>query len=145
MKINSQEKVSYPVCLLYPTPHLAPDKQSMLYFKQMRRKKSSLPANEVVILKNNRIHFSLYKNYYFYLTMIDLAPTCGHNLLYERAGEKSFKVYDIFGREVLDVSNKIIIDGELTIDNAQLPSPGIYFYRLTIGNESQTRMMVYMN
>ncbi len=59
-----------------------------------------------------------------------------------------FKVYDVFGREVLDLSDAIINNREqrtenreLTIDNFQLPSPGIYFYRLTIGNESQIKMM----
>ncbi len=54
-----------------------------------------------------------------------------------------FKVYDIFGREVLDLSDKIDPPSadKLTIDNSQLPIPGIYFYRLTIANESQTKMM----
>ena len=59
----------------------------------------------------------------------------------EGRGEVRFKVYDVFGREVLDFSNKIMDNSPLTIDYSQLPTQGIYFYRLTVGNESRTKMM----
>lgn len=56
----------------------------------------------------------------------------------------SFKVYDIFGREVLDLSKEVIGQSSVVIRNSQLPSQGIYFYRLKIGNQSQTKSMVVM-
>lgn len=64
---------------------------------------------------------------------------------YERHKSIALKLYDCFGREVLDLSNQIndpsSVD-QLTIDNSQLPKSGIYFYRMTVGNISQTRMIV---
>jgi hypothetical protein len=63
------------------------------------------------------------------------------SLLGEGRGEVIFKIYDIFGREVLDLSKDVLGKSSLVISNSQLPSQGIYFYRLTIGNQSQTRMM----
>lgn len=58
-----------------------------------------------------------------------------------------FKVYDVFGREVLDLSKQIVNSpsaDQLTIDNYQLPAPGVYFYRLSNGYEVLTRTMIYM-
>ncbi len=72
-------------------------------------------------------------------------------LLEEGRGEVSFKVYDIFGREVLDLSDRIINNysvgsfGQLTIHNYQLPSPGIYFYRLMTPHSIQTKAMIMLN
>ncbi len=54
----------------------------------------------------------------------------------------TLKLYDCFGREVLDLSDQINENPEVTIFNSQLPKSGIYFYRLTVGNISQTRMIV---
>ncbi len=62
-------------------------------------------------------------------------------LLGEGRGEVLLKIYDVFGREVLDLSNKID-NSSLTILNSQLPNPGIYFYQLRTGKEIQTRKMI---
>ncbi len=87
---------------------------------------------------------SLYQNYpnpFTQMTNVEFV------LLNESNSALSFKVYDIFGREVLDLSNKIIdnppLADKLTIDKYQLPMPGIYFYRLNVGNAAQTRMMIF--
>jgi len=55
-----------------------------------------------------------------------------------------FKVYDVFGREVLDLSNKIIDNTHVTIFNSQLPSPGVYYYRLIAPTFSQTKSMLFV-
>ena len=55
-----------------------------------------------------------------------------------------FKVYDMFGREVLDLSDNIIDNTHVTIVHSQLPSPGIYFYRLITPKFSQTRSMLFI-
>lgn len=54
----------------------------------------------------------------------------------------TLKVYDVLGREVLDLSNQIINNSELTIYNYQLPGSGVYFYKLTAGGIQQARMMI---
>ena len=62
-------------------------------------------------------------------------------------GETSFNVYDIFGRKVLDLSDRIIypfVAGNLTMNSSQLPSPGIYYCRFTAGSESLTKMIVLL-
>ena len=55
-----------------------------------------------------------------------------------------FNVYDIFGREVLDLSNKINDNTQITILNSQLPSPGVYYYRIVTPTFSQSKSMLFM-
>lgn len=60
----------------------------------------------------------------------------------------TLKVYDLLGREVLDLSDKISDNssggsfGQLTIGNWQLPKAGVYIYRLQNGNEMISRKMI---
>ncbi len=56
----------------------------------------------------------------------------------------TLKVYDLLGREVLDLSDQARSASQITIHKSQLPEGGVYFYRLTDGNNSQTKMMVMM-
>ncbi len=70
-------------------------------------------------------------------------------LLGEGRGEVTFKVYDVLGREALDLSNEAIrnfLHGESATDvvirKSQLPGAGMYFYRMTFGSQSQTKMMI---
>ncbi len=51
------------------------------------------------------------------------------------------KVYDLLGREVLDLTGQARSGNEITIDRANLKSAGNYFYRLLCGGRSLTRMM----
>ena len=62
---------------------------------------------------------------------------------YPFTGERSvsFRIYDLFGREVLDLSEEMIHASSLALHASQLPAPGMYLYRLTIGTRSQTKMM----
>ena len=55
-----------------------------------------------------------------------------------------FKVYDMFGREVLDLSNKLIDNSQMTIVNSQLPSPGMYYYRLATPRFSFMKSMLFI-
>ncbi len=106
------------------------------------------PKTEIKNITEPR-SFTLGQNYpnpFTTQTAITLTPSLSQ---WERVSEGrvrvSFKVYDIFGREVLDLSDRIDNPpsaDKLTIDNFQLPAPGIYIYRLTIGHESQARMMI---
>lgn len=88
-----------------------------------------------------------YPNPFTQLTTIKLPLFLGEGRVEDSRGEVSFKIYDIFGREVLDLSKRVIsnwsAEGGLVIRNSDLPSPGIYFYRLTIGYVSQTKMMIF--
>ncbi len=105
------------------------------------------PTHVSALPDHHQISMNAYPNPFKQSTTIniDLTPTLSYE---ERETERrvrvSFKIYDIFGREVLDLSNQIIINSILAIYNYQLPSNGIYFYRLTIGNEAQTKMMVLL-
>jgi hypothetical protein len=51
-------------------------------------------------------------------------------------------VYDLLGREVLNVSSGISPGGEVTIQAEQLPGCGVYLYRLIAGSTSAAGTMV---
>ncbi len=90
-----------------------------------------------------------YPNPFSTSTTINLSPTLSLNKERENIGKHrvNLKVFDVFGREVLDLTNAIdnpLSADKLTIDNSQLPTTGIYFYRLTIGYQSQTKMMMFL-
>ena len=53
-------------------------------------------------------------------------------------------VYDLFGRKIADLSKDIVGRSSVVIRPFQLSGPGIYYYRLSIGNRSQTRMMTLL-
>ncbi len=75
---------------------------------------------------------------------IDLTPTLSYEERETEGRVRSFKVYDLLGREVLDLSDEANQKSEIVIHNSQLPRAGMYFYRLTVGNKSQTKMMSYL-
>jgi hypothetical protein len=96
-------------------------------------------STDVGAKENNPSSFYLGQNYpnsFAQSTTINLPLLVG-----EGRGEVIFKIYDIFGREVLDLSKDVLGKSSLVISNSQLPTQGIYFYRLTVGNESQTKIM----
>jgi hypothetical protein len=66
----------------------------------------------------------------------------------EKREPVSLKVYDVLGREVLDLTSRLNSDysitsnGIVTVAKSQLPGPGVYYYRLSTPAMSQTRSMV---
>lgn len=59
----------------------------------------------------------------------------------------TLKVYDMLGREIATLVNEIKSPGfynvQLSMNNFQLTS-GVYFYKLTAGNYTQTKKMIFM-
>ncbi len=55
----------------------------------------------------------------------------------------TLKVFDVFGREILDLSDQARNTLQLTICSSQLPTLGVYFYRLITGEGVKTRTMIY--
>ena len=53
-----------------------------------------------------------------------------------------FKVHDLFGREILDLSDRTRNNSDITIESSQLPSPGVYYYTLQTGKYSLTKRML---
>lgn len=56
----------------------------------------------------------------------------------------ALKVFDLLGREVLDLSDEANRNSEIVILKSQLPHPGVYFYRLSTPTETLTKAMVKM-
>lgn len=99
------------------------------------------PPNEVVNTYPAS-DFTLYQNYpnpFSDRTTINLPLLAG-----EGRGEVVLKVFDIFGREVLDLSDQARINSEIIIDGTRLKRPGVYFYRLTTPAFTQIKTMVLM-
>ncbi len=54
----------------------------------------------------------------------------------------SLKVYDVLGREVLDLTDRARVQEIITLEGAMLPHPGVYYIRLKSPTHSQTGKMV---
>jgi hypothetical protein len=53
------------------------------------------------------------------------------------------KVFDVLGREVSTIINKDFKAGSYTVDyNASVLPSGVYFYKLTSGDFTETKKMV---
>lgn len=57
-------------------------------------------------------------------------------------GNISFKIFDLYGREVLDLTNELTNGSSLVVTKSQLPGAGMYFYRLSTGFAMKTRAMI---
>lgn len=53
----------------------------------------------------------------------------------------SLKIYDLLGKEVLDLTTRARAVGEVTIHRSQLPKAGAYLYRMSDGRTQQSRIM----
>lgn len=62
------------------------------------------------------------------------------------ANKVQLKVFDVFGREVINLVNQYQNPGNYTVtlnsENLSIPK-GIYYYRLTVGNFSETLKMIF--
>lgn len=76
----------------------------------------------------------------------------GHGLSEARLGTQipnlksqiTFKVFDLLGREVLDLSDEANRNSEIVIRKSQLPSPGVYIYRIQNNSFVQSKIMVML-
>jgi hypothetical protein len=78
----------------------------------------------------------------------DLVPTSRDGQIPSsnaQLGFVSLKVFDVLDREVSTLVNEPKAAGTYTVafDGSSLPS-GVYFYRLTAGNVTQTRKMILL-
>ena len=73
-------------------------------------------------------------------------PTTAIGFSLLAVGNVSLKVFDILGREVATLLNNEILESgehEVTFNANALPS-GIYFYRLTAGEFSETKKLLLL-
>ncbi len=61
-----------------------------------------------------------------------------------RGGDVSLKLFDLMGRELLDLSGEARLHSRVTIRGSQLPAAGIYLYRFAAGNQVQVKRMVFV-
>jgi len=86
------------------------------------------------------VDFKLYQNYPNPFNPSTIIP-----FALEKNGLAELKIYDILGREVTTLMKQPMSVGyhKVTFDATGLPS-GVYYYRLTVDGELQTKQMIYM-
>ena len=89
---------------------------------------------------NHPVNFVLYQNY-----PNPFNPTTNIGFQISDFGFVSIKVYDAIGNEITTMVNEEKSPGEYEVnfDASQLSS-GLYFYRLSVGNYSETRKMLLL-
>lgn len=98
--------------------------------------------------------FTLEQNYpnpFNNFTIVDVRSTnaeeskiSGGRFTENRKSKIILKVYDVFGREVLDLSERANRTSQIVVLKSQLPSPGIYFYRLVTQSGFSSKAMLLM-
>ena len=53
------------------------------------------------------------------------------------------KLYDLFGREVLDLTSSMQSNESVVIHKSQLPNPGVYFYRMQLDEKVAVRKLIF--
>lgn len=97
-------------------------------------------SNEIEVVYNNVFNFSLSQNY---PNPFNPSTTISYQLATE--GFVSLKVYDVLGKEVTTLVNEIKQSGvhEVNFDASEYTS-GIYLYRMTLNNFTQTYKMIVL-
>ena len=97
-------------------------------------------SNEIEVVYNNVFNFSLSQNY---PNPFNPSTTISYQLSAE--GFVSLKVYDVLGKEVTTLVNEIKQSGvhEVNFDASEYTS-GIYLYRMTVNNFTQTYKMIVL-
>ena len=120
---------------LYVEPHkLSYEKEPIHYYALDVRSEGLLP--ETFFLSQN------YPNPFNPITKIDYGLS--------KENHVDLIIYNITGRQVKVLVNQIEAPGFKTIEwngldqNGMNSGTGIYFYRLTVGDETHTRKMIYM-
>lgn len=57
----------------------------------------------------------------------------------------TLRVFDLLGREVLDLTEQARTNSTIVVRASELPAPGMYFYRLSEGHQTQVRRMVVVH
>ncbi|MEW6195042.1 MAG: S8 family serine peptidase [Bacteroidota bacterium] len=143
----------------------AHDKEELRQVINQSREKYISFISDVEIENNSMPEdFTLYQNYpnpFNPTTIIEYEiPTPPLSKGRDMGGVVTLKVYDILGREVVTLVNEYQPPGNYSVEfdvetfhGTSLPSgvstkggyaSGVYFYRLTIGNKSQTRKMLLL-
>ncbi|HEY5123784.1 MAG TPA: SBBP repeat-containing protein [Ignavibacteria bacterium] len=110
--------------------------------------KYSQPTGIQIISNNTPESFSLYQNYpnpFNPTTKIKFdIPNEGQRLVVDKRLVQ-LKIFDILGREVATLVNEKQSPGTYEVTwNASAFSNGVYFYRLTAGDYSQTRKLILL-
>lgn len=56
----------------------------------------------------------------------------------------TLKVYDVYGREIMDLSNRLDGNSSLVLHGGELPSTGMYFCRMQMGQEMVTSSICFV-
>jgi hypothetical protein len=97
-------------------------------------------SNEIEVVYNNVFDFSLNQNF---PNPFNPSTTISYQLSDE--GFVSIKVYDVLGDEITTLVNEVKQSGihEINFDASEISS-GIYLYRMTVNNFTQTRKMILL-
>ena len=104
----------------------------------MKQDDRQIPAS--IILRQN------YPNPFSHSTTIDiLISGSSRRDSNPRHETRSLRIYNLLGREILDLSNALSESRDfyrVIVQREQLPAPGIYYYRFAAGNQIFTKMMI---
>ena len=97
-------------------------------------------SNEIEVVINNVPNFLLLQNY---PNPFNPSTTISYQL--PQDGLVSIKVYDVLGKEIATLVNEVKTSGLHEVDfNASNLSSGIYLYKMTVNNFTQTRKMIVL-
>jgi hypothetical protein len=97
-------------------------------------------SNEIEVVINNVPNFLLLQNY---PNPFNPSTTISYQL--PQDGLVSIKVYDVLGKEIATLVNEVKTTGLHEADfNASNLSSGIYLYKMTVNNFTQTRKMIVL-
>ncbi|MDR3665707.1 MAG: T9SS type A sorting domain-containing protein, partial [Ignavibacteriaceae bacterium] len=97
-------------------------------------------SNEIEVVYNNIFNFSLNQNY---PNPFNPSTTISYQL--SDQGLVSIKVYDVLGKEITTLVNEVKQSGVHEVNfNASEFGSGIYMYRMTVNNFTQTKKMIVL-
>jgi hypothetical protein len=97
-------------------------------------------SNEIEVVYNNVFNFSLNQNY---PNPFNPSTTISYQL--SEQGFVSIKVYDVLGKEMNTLVNEVKQSGVHEVNfNASEYGSGIYMYRMSVNNFTQTRKMILL-